>query len=350
MTESALDTAPLLAAYRGVQAAHRPVWFMRQAGRSLPEYRALRRGTAMLDACLTPELAAEITCQPVRRHGVDAGIFFSDIVVPVRLAGVGVEIVPGVGPVVADPVRSLADVARLPELDPAALEPVREGVRLSVSELGEIPLIGFAGAPFTVASYLVEGRPDRDLPRTRALLAEEPETWRRLLEWVAGTTTAFLRAQAEAGVSALQLFDSWAGRLDVATYRSLVRPYSAQVLAGVADLGLPRIHFGTGTRDLLVDMYEAGADVVGVATDIGLAEASAQLGHRVPLQGNLDPELLSADWDVLEAAVREVCRQGSAAPGHVFNLGHGVPPTTDPDVLTRVVELVHSIPYEQENP
>jgi uroporphyrinogen decarboxylase len=349
LTESALDTAPLLAAYRGVHAAHRPVWFMRQAGRSLPEYRALRAGTAMLDACLTPELAAEITCQPVRRHGVDAGIFFSDIVVPVRLAGVGVEIVPGVGPVVADPIRSLADVARLPELDPAALEPVREGVRLSVAELGEIPLIGFAGAPFTVASYLVEGRPDRDLPRTRALLAEEPETWGRLLEWVARTTTAFLRAQAEAGVRALQLFDSWAGRLDPDTYRSLVQPYSAQVLAGVADLGLPRIHFGTGTRDLLVDMYAAGADVVGVATDIGLAEASARLGHRVPLQGNLDPELLSADWEVLEAAVREVCRQGSAAPGHVFNLGHGVLPGTDPDVLTRVVELVHSIPYEQEN-
>ncbi|HET7724425.1 MAG TPA: uroporphyrinogen decarboxylase [Propionibacteriaceae bacterium] len=346
MTESALDTAPLIAAYRGARPAHRPVWFMRQAGRSLPEYRAARAGTAMLDACLTPELAAEITCQPVRRHHVDAGIFFSDIVVPVRLAGVGVEIVPGVGPVVADPIRSLADVERLPELDPAALEPIREAVRLSVAELGHVPLIGFAGAPFTVASYLVEGGPDRDLPRTRALLAEEPETWRRLLEWVAATTTAFLRAQAEAGVQALQLFDSWAGRLDAATYRSVVRPYSAMVLAGVADLGLPRIHFGTQTRDLLVDMYTAGADVVGVATDIGLAEASARLGHRVPLQGNLDPELLSADWDVLEAAVRDVCRQGEVAPGHVVNLGHGVPPTTDPDVLTRLVELVHSIPQE----
>ncbi len=350
MTDSALDTAPLLAAYAGVRASHRPVWFMRQAGRSLPEYRSARVGTAMLDACLTPELAAEITCQPVRRHGVDAGIFFSDIVVPVKLAGVCVQIVPGVGPVVEDPVRSLADVNRLPQLDPAALDPIREGVRLSVAELGDIPLIGFAGAPFTVASYLVEGRPDRDLPRTRALLAEEPETWRRLLEWVAGTTTAFLRAQAEAGVQALQLFDSWAGRLDADTYRSVVQPYSAQVLAGVADLGLPRIHFGTATRDLLVDMYEAGADVVGVSNDIGLAEADARLGHRVPLQGNLDPELLAADWKVLEAATREVCRQGDLAPGHVFNLGHGVPPTTDPDVLTRLVELVHTIPYDQENP
>jgi len=337
-------TAPVLAAYRGEPVTRRPVWFMRQAGRSLPEYRKLREGVTMLDSCLNPELAAEITCQPVRRHDVDAAIFFSDIVVPLRLAGVAVDIVPGVGPVLANPVRTAADVDRLPVLDPAALAPVRDGVALSVSRLGDVPLIGFAGAPFTLASYLVEGRPNRDLPATRALLAEDPATWHRLLGWVADLTATFLRAQAEAGASALQLFDSWVGRLSPATYATTVQPHSAAVFAAVADLGLPRVHFGTATRELLPAMLEAGADVIGVASDIGLDEASALLGHRVPLQGNLDPTLLAADWPTIERATRDVVRRGSVAPGHVFNLGHGVPPDTDPEVLTRLVELVHSIP------
>ena len=339
--------SPLLAAYRGEPASRRPVWFMRQAGRSLPEYRKLREGISMLDSCLTPELAAEITCQPVRRHDVDAAIFFSDIVVPLRLAGVAVEIVPGVGPVLAAPVRSAADVDRLPALDPAALAPVREGVALSAAQLGEVPLIGFAGAPFTLASYLVEGRPNRELPATRALLAEDPATWHRLLAWVADLTAAFLRAQAEAGASALQLFDSWVGRLSPTTYAQAVQPHSAAVFAAVADLGLPLVHFGTATRALLPAMLAAGANVVGVASDIGLDEASALLDHKVPLQGNLDPVLLAGDWPTLEAAARDVVRRGEAAPGHVFNLGHGVPPDTDPEVLTRLVELVHSIPAEQ---
>lgn len=340
--------APLLEAYRGRPVTRRPVWFMRQAGRSLPEYRALREGTTMLEACLNPELAAEITCQPVRRHDVDAGIFFSDIVVPLRLAGVGVEIAPGVGPVLDSPVRTAADVAALPELDPAALAPVRDGVALSVAELA-VPLIGFAGAPFTVASYLVEGRPNRELPATRALMASDPDTWHRLLAWVAGLTTAFLRAQVEAGASAVQLFDSWVGRLSPAEYRTAVQPHSAAVFSAVADLGVPRVHFGTATRDLLPDLLAAGADVVGVASDIGLDEASALLGGTVPLQGNLDPALLAADWPTLETAAREVVRRGAAASGHVFNLGHGVPPGTDPDTLTRLVELVHSIPPDQES-
>ena len=322
---------------------------MRQAGRSLPEYRALRAGTSMLEACLDPELAAEITCQPVRRHDVDAAIFFSDIVVPLRLAGVAVEIVPGVGPVLDRPVRTAADVASLPELDPGALRPVREGVALTVDRLGGVPLIGFAGAPFTLASYLVEGRPNRELPATRALLASDPGTWHRLLDWVAGLTTAFLRAQAGAGASALQLFDSWVGRLSPSEYRTAVQPHSAAVLAAVADLGLPRVHFGTATRHLLPDLLAAGADVIGVAADLGLDEASALLGDRVPLQGNLDPALLAQPWPVLEAAARDVVRRGAAAPGHVFNLGHGVPPDTDPDILTRLVELVHSIPPGQES-
>ncbi len=339
---------PLLAAYRGEAVTRRPVWFMRQAGRSLPEYRAIREGTTMLGACLDPELAAEITVQPVRRHDVDAAIFFSDIVVPLRLAGIGVEIVPGVGPVIDQPVRTAADLARLPELDPAALAPVRDGVALTVSMLGEVPLIGFAGAPFTLASYLVEGRPNRSLPATRALLATEPAVFDRLLGWVAGLTAAFLRAQAGAGAAALQLFDSWAGRLSPAEYATAVAPHSAAVFAAVADLGLPRVHFGTGTRDLLPAMLAAGADVIGVATDIGLDEASALLGGAVPLQGNLDPALLAADWPTLERAARDVVSRGAAVPGHVFNLGHGVPPDTDPDVLTRLVELVHSIPPQEK--
>lgn len=340
-------TAPLLAAYAGRPVSRRPVWFMRQAGRSLPEYRALREGTSMLEACLTPDLAAEITVQPVRRHDVDAGIFFSDIVVPLKLAGVDVEIVAGVGPVLANPVRTAADVARLPELDPDALAPVREGVARSVELLGGVPLIGFAGAPFTLASYLVEGRPNRELPATRSLMAEDPQLWNRLLAWVAGITTSFLRAQVEAGASAVQLFDSWVGRLSRDEYLRSVQPHSARVLAGVADLGVPRVHFGTGSGDLLVDMHAAGADVMGVASDISLAVANTRLGGRVPLQGNLDPELLRAEPAVVEAAVRRICAEGDAAPGHVVNLGHGVPPDTDPDVLTRIVDLVHSIPPKQ---
>jgi uroporphyrinogen decarboxylase len=341
--------APLLAAYAGAPVTRRPVWFMRQAGRSLPEYRALREGTSMLQACLTPELAAEITVQPVRRHDVDAAIFFSDIVVPLRLAGVGVEIVAGVGPVLDEPVRSAAAVAALPGLDPDALAPVRDGVALAIEQLGGVPLIGFAGAPFTLASYLVEGRPNRDLPATRALLAEDPDTWHRLLGWVAGLTSSFLRAQVDAGASALQLFDSWVGRLSPQEYRTAVHPHSAAVFAATAGLGVPRVHFGTATRNLLPDLLAAGADVVGVASDIGLDEASALLGRHVPLQGNLDPDLLARPWPELEAAARDVVRRGSAAAGHVFNLGHGVPPSTDPDVLTRLVELVHSIPPEQES-
>ncbi len=338
----------LITAYRGARQGRRPIWLMRQAGRSLPEYRAIREGTAMLDSCLDPELAAEITLQPVRRHDVDAAIYFSDIVVPVRLAGVGVEIVPGVGPVVDQPVRTAADVRALPELDPDALRPIREAVGLAVAELGTIPLIGFAGAPFTVASYLIEGGPSRDLPCTKALMKDDPETWHALLGWVARTTTLFLRAQAEAGASALQLFDSWAGRLAPDAYQELSAPHSAAVLDGVADLGLPRVHFGTGTRDILVTMRDAGADVMGVDADTPLDDANALLGGRTPLQGNIDPALLSAPWGELSAHVKDVVRRGRSAPGHVVNLGHGVPPGTDPDVVTRLVALVHNISDEEE--
>ncbi len=338
-----LAASPLVRALRGERPEQLPVWFMRQAGRSLPEYRAAREGTAMLDACLTPELAAEITCQPVRRHGVDAAIFFSDIVVPMRLAGVGVEIVPGVGPVLDAPVRTARQVAALPELDPVALQPIRDAVGLAVAELGSTPLIGFAGAPFTVASYLVEGRPSRELLLTRALLREDPDAWHALLAWVARTSAAFLQAQVEAGASAVQLFDSWVGTLSESDYRTAVLPHSTAVLSAVGALGVPRIHFGTRTRHLLPALHEAGADAVGVDAETPLDEAIVTLGGRVPVQGNIDPQLLGAPWPVVQAHFRGVVRRGAGAPGHVVNLGHGVPPDTDPGVLTRIVELVHTL-------
>lgn len=336
----------LIRAYRGERATTPPVWFMRQAGRSLPEYRELRVGTDMLGACLTPALASEITLQPVRRHGVDAAIFFSDIVIPLKLAGVGVEIVAGRGPVLDSPVRTAADVAALPELDPAALAPVIEAVGLTVAELGAVPLIGFAGAPFTLASYLVEGGPSREQLRTRALMHSEPEVWARLLDWAADASGAFLRAQVTAGASAVQLFDSWVGSLSLADYEARVLPHSRRALSHVADLGVPVVHFGVGTGELLSAMRSAGADVMGVDHRIPLDEANRRLGGTTPLQGNIDPALLAAPWEILEAHVRDVVLRGRSAPAHVLNLGHGVPPDTDPTVLTRVVELVHGMAEE----
>lgn len=337
----------LIRQYRGHGGERRPVWFMRQAGRSLPEYRAARAGTGMLEACLNPPLVAEITCQPVRRHGVDAGILFSDIVVPLKLAGVAVDIVAGVGPVIAEPVRTSADVAALPELTGDALDVIRRAVRLTTAELGTTPLIGFAGAPFTLASYLIEGRPSRDFTHTRVLMRGAPLVWNALLEWVARTTAAFLRCQGLAGASALQLFDSWVGRLSLSEYQRFAAPHSAAVLAAVADLGLPRVHFGTGTEHLLVAMRDAGADVMGVAADTPLDHANSLLGGHTPLQGNIDPAMLGAEWEALRGHVLDVLARGAAAPGHVVNLGHGVPPDTAPDVLTRVVELVHGLPHSQ---
>ena len=319
---------------------------MRQAGRSLPEYRAAREGTAMLDACLTPSLASEITLQPVRRHDVDAAIFFSDIVVPLKLAGVDVEIKPGVGPVMGSAVRSRDDVARLRDLGPLtreALAPVSEGVALTVDALGGTPLIGFGGAPFTLAAYLVEGGPSRDHLAARTLMHSDPVTWAELTDWAADVTGAFLRAQVLAGASAAQLFDSWAGSLGLADYTAHVAPASARALGHIADLGVKKVHFGTGTSELLGAMRDVGADVIGVDYRLHLDEASRRLGGTTPLQGNIDPALLAAPWPVLEAHVRDVVARGQSAPAHVVNLGHGVPPDTDPAVLTRVVELVHGL-------
>jgi uroporphyrinogen decarboxylase len=344
----ALDTAALLVAARGERPPRPPVWFMRQAGRSLPEYRTLRAGTDMLQACLTPELACEITLQPVRRHGVDAAILFSDIVVPLAAAGVGLEIVAGTGPVIECPVRTAADVAALPVLDASAVEPVAAAVRLLVAELGQTPLIGFAGAPFTLASYLVEGGPSRHHERTKALMHSDPRTWHALAERLARLALTFLRVQVDAGVDAIQLFDSWAGALSDRDYREFVLPHSTAVFEGLASLGVPRIHFGVGTGELLGSMAQAGAEVVGVDWRTPLAAAAQRIraacpGRPVVVQGNLDPAVLFAGWPVVEREVRRVVEDGRAADGHVVNLGHGVLPDTDPDVLTRIVQLVHSL-------
>jgi uroporphyrinogen decarboxylase len=314
---------------------------MRQAGRALPEYRKVREGIPMLESCFRPDLVTEITLQPVRRFGVDAAILFSDIVVPVAAAGIDLDIEPGTGPVVAEPIRTEGDLARLRPLTPADVSYVDEAVRLLVGELGATPLIGFAGAPFTLASYLVEGGPSRTHAKTKAMMYGDPELWHALCARLAQVTLEFLRVQVAAGVAAVQLFDSWAGALSEADYRRFVLPHSAQVLTGLAKAGVPRIHFGVGTAHLLTAMDQAGADVAGVDWRTPLDAAAALLGPERPVQGNLDPCVLFAPWPVIEREVRRVLAEGRAAPGHVFNLGHGVLPETDPEVLTRVVALVH---------
>lgn len=352
VTASTLTTRPrdltepstLVRAARKQPVTHTPVWFMRQAGRSLPEYREVRAGIPMLEACRRPDVVAEVTVQPVRRHGVDAAIFFSDIVVPLAAAGVDLDIVAGVGPVVAEPFRRRADLDRLPELTPADVPDIAEAVRLVIAELGPAtPLIGFAGAPFTLASYLVEGGPSKNHEHTKALMYGDPQLWHDLCARLAQISGAFLRVQAQAGASAVQLFDSWVGALPRADYVRFAQPHSAAALAAVADLEVPRIHFGVGTGELLAAMGEAGAEVVGVDFRLSLTDALARLDGAYAVQGNLDPALLFAPWEVVEAKVREIVAEGRSAPGHIFNLGHGVLPDTDPDVLTRVTELVHEV-------
>jgi uroporphyrinogen decarboxylase len=328
-----------LRATRGETVDHTPVWYMRQAGRSLPEYLRIREGIGMLESCMDPDLVTEITLQPVRRYAVDAAVFYSDIVLPLKAVGVDLDIVPGVGPVVAHPVRTLEDVAAIPELTPEHVPFTTAAIRALVGELGGTPLIGFAGAPFTVASYLVEGGPSKDHAATKAMMFGAPELWDALLGKIAGIAAAYLRVQIEAGASAVQLFDSWAGAVTPGDYRRSVMPHSASVLAAVADLGVPRIHFGVGTGSLLPLMAEAGADVVGVDWRTPLAEAIPRVGDRA-VQGNLDPTLLFAPPEVMTARAGEIIEAGRAAKGHVFNLGHGVLPSTDPDQLKRLTEFV----------
>jgi uroporphyrinogen decarboxylase len=373
-----LPNSPYLAAATGRKPHRVPVWFMRQAGRSLPEYRALRAKNTMMQACFDAELITEITLQPVRRHAVDAAILFSDIVVPLRASGIDLDIVPDVGPVIAHPIRTAADVAAMRPLEREKVAPVADAVSLLVAALDDVPLIGFAGAPFTLASYLVEGGPSRNHERTKAMMLGEPGTWHALMSALADVTIGFLRAQLDAGVDAIQLFDSWAGTLSLADYREYVLPHSTRVFDALAGSvsggqersdsgdvsggqersdsgdvsGVPMTHFGVGTAELLGAMSEslprATPGVVGVDWRTSLTDAAARVRPGVALQGNLDPVVLLAGWPVVERAVRSVVEDGrraveAGATGHVFNLGHGVLPPTDPGIVTDAVALVHSL-------
>ncbi|GAA4096671.1 uroporphyrinogen decarboxylase [Actinomadura miaoliensis] len=338
---SGLQDSPFLRACRRQPVPYTPVWFMRQAGRSLPEYLRVREGVPMLEACARPDMIIEITLQPLRRYAVDAAIFFSDIVVPLRAVGVDLDLKPGVGPVIADPIRSPAGVDALRRLTPDDVPFVTEAVRGLVGELGATPLIGFAGGPFTLASYLIEGGPSKNHEHTKAMMYGEPQLWDRLLGRLADITIDYLKVQVEAGASAVQLFDSWVGAVGPQDYRASVLPHTRRIFQALEGLGVPRIHFGVGTGELLGLMGEAGADVVGVDWRVPLDEAVHRVEPGKALQGNLDPALLFAPWDVIEARARDVLARGRTAEGHVFNLGHGVLPSTDPDVLARLADLVH---------
>jgi len=352
-TRRELPESPYLAAVAGRTPNRVPVWMMRQAGRSLPEYRALRAKNTMMAACFDAELITEITLQPVRRHSVDAAILFSDIVVPLRAAGIGVDIVPDVGPVIDNPIRTLDDVQAIAPLDPQQVLPVATAITQLTSALGDVPLIGFAGAPFTLASYLVEGGPSRNHERTKAMMLGESATWHALMTALTDVTIGFLRTQLEAGVDAIQMFDSWAGTLSLADYRTYVLPHSARVFATLAEFGVPMTHFGVGTAELLGAMSEVVAGhrtpaVVGVDWRTSLTDAAARVQRGCALQGNLDPVVLLAGWPAVQRAVRAVVEDGrravaAGAAGHVFNLGHGVLPGTDPEVITDAVALVHEL-------
>jgi uroporphyrinogen decarboxylase len=314
---------------------------MRQAGRSLPEYRSARGDGNMLDAVRHPELAAELTLQPVRRYHVDAAIVYSDIMVPLAAIGFGVEVKPGTGPVVERPFRSDRDLGRLRPFEPPQDAPwVAETISILVKE-SPVPVIGFAGAPFTLASYLVEGGPSRDHVRTKTLMLSEPRLWSALMERLADLTLISLRDQVAAGAGAVQLFDSWVGTLSPDAYRTYVLPASRRIFAGLADLGVPRIHFGVGTGELLGLMAEAGADVIGVDWRVPLAEAARRASAARALQGNLDPAICLAPWEVVAREAQRILRERPRSHGHIFNLGHGVLPQTDPDALARLVDLVH---------
>lgn len=346
MTRRNLPHAPLLEAAHGRAHSRTPVWFMRQAGRSLPEYREVREGIAMLDSCFMPELLAEITLQPVRRHDVDAAILFSDIVVPLKAAGVEVEIVPGRGPVMAEAVRTRSDVDKLPLLDHEVSE-VADGIRIILDELSDTQaLIGFVGAPFTLASYLIEGGPSKNHEKTKAMMHAEPETWHALMRRLVPTIVAFLRTQVEAGIDAMQLFDSWAGFLTERDYREFVLPYSTEILESVAG-EIPRIHFGVTTGELLGAMSEAGSEVMGVDWRVPLDVAATRFSSPRVLQGNLDPAMLFAGADVVRDEVARIKAEAARAieagdaTGHIFNLGHGVLPTTDADAVTEAVRIIH---------
>jgi uroporphyrinogen decarboxylase len=341
-----VSTAPVrdrfLRACRLQPVDRTPVWFMRQAGRYLPEYREVRGDDDILETCRDPARVVEITLQPLRRMDVDAAIVFSDIMVPLAGIGLDVRVERGTGPVVGSPVRTEADLDRLRPLEPERDVPhVLEAIRLLGKEL-EVPLIGFAGAPFTLASYLVEGGPSRTHARTRALMHGDHVTWDAMMRALVAIVLAHLRAQAEAGAHALQVFDSWVGAIDRDDYRRRVQPHMSALFAGLVDLGVPVIHFGVGTGELLGEMAVAGGDVIGVDWRVPLDEARDRVGHSRAVQGNLDPAVLTAPWETVERKALDVLRRAGGRDGHVFNLGHGVLPNTPPDVLRRLVDLVHS--------
>jgi len=318
-----------------------PVWFMRQAGRSLPEYRALREQHSFWEVAETPELCAEVTLQPVRRHGVDAAVMFADIMTPVLAMGVDVQLVEGVGPVIDPPLRTLADVERLRVPEPDAFTPLLDAIRIVRGELSaEQAVVGFCGGPFTVAGYLVEGKPSREFATVKTLMYREPEIWRALMEKLADCFASYVAEQARAGAHVVQLFDSWVGTLSPADYDEFVAPWSARILAAP---DVPTIHFGTGTATLLPAMARAGGDVIGLDWRIPLDEGWARVGDDRGVQGNLDPAVLLGPWERVEAAARDVLARAAGRPGHIFNLGHGVMPRTDPAVLTRLVATLREI-------
>ncbi len=319
-----------------------PVWFMRQAGRSLPEYHKVREGIPMLESCTRPELVTEITLQPLRRYDVDAAVLYSDIVVPLRAVGVGVDIKAGIGPVVERPFREAADVERLRPLEAGDVPYITEAVRALVAELGDKPLIGFAGGPFTLASYLIDGGPSKNHDRTKALMYGNPPLWHAILGRLADIAIEFLKVQVEAGAAAVQLFDSWVGAVSPEDYRKAILPHTARIFAALAAYNVPRIHFGVGTGELLSLLGEAGADVVGVDWRVPLDEAARRVPPGKALQGNLDPAVLLAPWDVVRDRTREVLTRARSTEGHIFNLGHGVLPDADPSVLARLADLVHT--------
>jgi uroporphyrinogen decarboxylase len=342
--EGRFDDAPFIRACRGLTVDRVPVWFMRQAGRSLPEYRAARGQGSILDAISQPELVARLTRQPVDRYGTDAAIFFSDIVVPVAAIGFGVDVAPSTGPVVAQPFRVKDDLQRLRPLEPDIDTPyVIDAVGILAAEL-DVPLIGFAGGPFTVASYLVEGGPSKNFTRIKSLMHGEPAIWHELIERLTDLALASLRSQLDAGASAVQVFDSWAGILAPHHYRDLVLPATTRLFAELAEShpGVPTILFGVGTGELLSSMATAGSSVVGVDWRVPLDEARRRVGPGVAVQGNLDPAMCLSTWEVAATETRQVLSRAGDGPGYVFNLGHGVLPETDPGILERVAALVHA--------
>ncbi|HEY6068232.1 MAG TPA: uroporphyrinogen decarboxylase [Gaiellaceae bacterium] len=330
----------LVRACRREPVERTPVWFMRQAGRSLPEYRELRKRYGLFDIVAEPDLCAEVTLQPVRRHDVDAAVMFTDIMFPVLAMGVAVELVESVGPVVAAPIRTAADVERLVVPEPEQSVPtILEAVRLVRAALrDDQAVVGFCGGPFTVAGYLVEGKPSREFATVKAMMYREPVVWHALMDKLADTFALYVAAKARAGADVIQVFDSWVGALSPSDYEEFVAPYSARILSA---MDVPTIHFGTGTSTLLAEMARAGGDVIGLDWRIPLDRGWAKVGNDRGVQGNLDPAVLLGPWERIEAETRAILARAGGRPGHVFNLGHGVPPETDPAVLRRLTELVH---------